>query len=777
MLARLGSMYILRWIMWSGVFVALLMSGAAVASNQGLVLLGGQNAPDDNGPPVAYLFSSNGATSSLLSAADFPSGGEIFSVAITSRGAGLIGGANYADSYLPIAYFISPNGTFRSLLDAAAFPDGGFVYGVAIAENGEGIIGGEVNPNGDGPPLGYFVSSKGTITPLVFEGDSMYTDSGFINGVAIANSGIGVLGGQSNNSPTPPISYVALTSNDIASFLGPADYMSGAGIISVAVADNGAALLGGVNYEAAPPLLYRRSSDGTFSSVAGLPDSGSVSSVSIAENGVGLVGGSGPTYPIAYFVSPDGVLTALGNGVFPEGVINSVAINNSGAGILGGQSTAGDEPPIAYLVAPDGTLTTLGDGIFPPNGTINGVAIAESGVGLIGGQNNGTVLEGLGNPSGNAPPIAYLVAPDGTLTSLAAHGHFPSDGIIDSVALSDAIAPQSFGPFNSLANALFVLTHTLEDHYTGQKKFFKGTNGAQVADLDLLASNDLAAANLKNCPAWNVWGGPFGALIYQDAEEAIPAFNDEIAGIIAAAEYSGIRNVAIGGGLAYAFTYVRYKESIGHASINQEYALLYADFNQPYFFFNVALWGGLYQMSNERHTLGFITSTSSPNGWLLSPHVEFGVPFIAKRDWFGIDPFVMVDWANSWQNSFREKGKSGLNISLNSQYSSLLRSEIGVRFYETLEFSWGRLKIEEKGSYVNKAPFHTEAGTAAFIGAFSSFGIETFSSAVQNLGLAQIAFHFTPTHPKYPYGSIDYQGEFGSSFQSHLLVLELGKPF
>ena len=750
-------------------------SGELIASNKGVVLLGGESNPNDSGPPIAYLFSSSGAKS-LLPAGAFPGGGYLYSVAITDSGAALLGGVNYEGVQPPIAYLVSPNGTLTSLLNPAAFPNGGIVESVAIAQNGKGIISGQSNPFASGAPIASFVSLNGTVTPLVLEGDTMYSDTSFFQSAAISNSGVGVLGGQSDTAPTPPLSY-SVASNGVATFLGPpeAGFPSGAGILSVSIAENGSALFGGVNYGGAPPLLYRLNSDGTFSdftSAIGIPTSGAINGVSIAENGIGLIGGAGPSLPFAAFVAPDGTLSVLGDGIFPVGSISSVALNNSCAGILGGQSNVGDHPPIAYLVAPNGTLTPLGEGIFPSSGVIYSVAITDSGVGVIGGEEN---------PNSYGAPIAYLVAPNGTLTSLITQTDLSNSVWISTVSISDAIAPQSFGPYNSLANSLFALTHTLEDHYTGRKQFFDAKRGAEMAALTLLATKKPSAIQetppKKTSPTWTLWGGPFGELIYQDGENSLPDFSDEIAGVITAAEYNGIKNVSIGGALAYAFTYIHYKDDTGHAKVNQEYALLYADFTLPYFFFNGALWGGLYQMSNDRLTLGFIHSKSSPNGWLLSPHIEISTPFLAKGDWFGIDPFAMVDWANSWQNSFREKGRSGLNLSMDSQYCSLLRSEIGIRFYETLTYSWGHLKIEEKASYVNKTPFHTGGASAAFIGSVSSFGVETISRSMQNLGLAQIAFHFTPSKPTYPYGSIDYQGEFGSTFQSHLLILELGKSF
>lgn len=40
-----------------------------------------------------------------------------------------------------------------------------------------------------------------------------------------------------------------------------------------------------------------------------------------------------------------------------------------------------------------------------------------------------------------------------------------------------------------------------------------------------------------------------------------------------------------------------------------------------------------------------------------------------------------------------------------------------------------------------------------------------------------MSFNFIPRNPKYPYGALDFQGEFGSTFQSYLLVLNVGKDF
>ena len=142
-----------------------------------------------------------------------------------------------------------------------------------------------------------------------------------------------------------------------------------------------------------------------------------------------------------------------------------------------------------------------------------------------------------------------------------------------------------------------------------------------------------------------------------------------------------------------------------------------------------------------------------------------------------LEPFAMFNWANIWQFHLHEHGESGFNIVLGDEYSSLLRSEMGIRFYEVCTCRWGRLIFEEKGSYVNKTPFNASASSAFFIGSISSFGLETFSSNTQNLGVAEVSCNFVPSNPKSLYGSVNFQGEFGSSSQSYTLVLEAGKDF
>jgi len=142
-----------------------------------------------------------------------------------------------------------------------------------------------------------------------------------------------------------------------------------------------------------------------------------------------------------------------------------------------------------------------------------------------------------------------------------------------------------------------------------------------------------------------------------------------------------------------------------------------------------------------------------------------------------LEPFISLDWNHNWQYHFRERGASGFNIVLNDQYNSLFRTELGLRFFETYCYEWGEIIMEENVSYVNRTPTHRKGGTASFIGANSTFDVETFNRCSQNLGKVQIHVECTPSNLRNIYAAFDYQGEFGSSFQSNIITFSLGKDF
>jgi uncharacterized protein with beta-barrel porin domain len=110
------------------------------------------------------------------------------------------------------------------------------------------------------------------------------------------------------------------------------------------------------------------------------------------------------------------------------------------------------------------------------------------------------------------------------------------------------------------------------------------------------------------------------------------------------------------------------------------------------------------------------------------------------------------------------------------RFCSLVRGETGIRFHEIAEISWGRIVFSEKASYAYQKAFHTGSINAFLVGTPGSFSVDTLTGA-QNLGVAEFSMLFVSSNPKTPYVDLRYQGEFGSRYQSHQGIVEIGKNF
>ncbi len=273
------------------------------------------------------------------------------------------------------------------------------------------------------------------------------------------------------------------------------------------------------------------------------------------------------------------------------------------------------------------------------------------------------------------------------------------------------------------------------------------------------------------------WIKMLGTASCQKAEHQAPTFQPWMAGLILGFDAHSTAVSTYGIGAAYTHTYMHQKKDAGHSRIEQEYLFLYGMWEKNHFYGDAALWGGLLQIHNVRNIemTGFaFKSTSHPKGWQFAPHAEAGYHNGYKIITF--EPFAMFDWASNWMRHYKEKGDGPFNFGQKKHYSSFLRSELGLRVYQTIQFPSCRLIFQEKGSYVNRKPFHVGTVTAFLLGAPGSFTVETLTTA-QNLGVASAKVLFEPNNPCYPYGSIAYQGEFGSSYQSHQLSLNLAWNF
>jgi hypothetical protein len=509
----------------------------------------------------------------------------------------------------------------------------------------------------------------------------------------------------------------------------------------------------------------------------------SFNSVAINNAGLGLIGGDVGLQYYAAYATQQGVLTPVATPAI-NGSISAVALNSSGAGIIGGSSSVGPPSPYAALVQPNGSLTPLNVGLF--EGDITSVAISDAGIGLIGGTDI-TMSEA----------YAALVAPNGTVTPLDAIA-----AVINGVDVSGKAScstlqqatPTTIGQYFSSAYMQFAAGQALESYFIQQCNcHWTHKHTSEVALLEW--DDDELTASLNNkykgkskskdkkppvtmpTEKNSVWVAPFGSYVHLKEHGSIPKYNNQIAGALVACDHTG-SNYLVGAGVGYAFNYISYGKGLGHGKINEEMAVFYGSYLSEHLKVLGALWGGYYQFRNTRHTLSIITSKAKTNGWILAPQFELITPWaIDQKEHFLIEPFFGLEWVNSWQKHFTETGKSGMNLKIRDQYYSLLQSEVGVRFHEKLVYEWGHICIDEKISYVNQAPFHLNSITTSFVGSASSFPIATSNNKIENLGALGLMTSFNPKNTAYPYGGIVLEVMASRTYQSYFASFFIGMEF
>ena len=775
-------------------------SVAINALGQGII--GGQDTSGSQ-PAYAAFVSPSGSVSPINTGL---TNGEIFSVAINAHGQGIIGGENFITPF-PYAAFVSPSGMATSI---TGLPTKGGIFTVAINDSNQGLIGGK----NFSAAYAAYVSPSGIATPLTLD-----VPDGFIDSATINNVGEGIIGGEEIPFVLGP-AYAARVSP--SGLVTPIDTgVINGFILSVAINASNQGIIGGQAFFT-PTTIYAAfvSPSGIATPINTGLSSGRINGVAINASGQGIIGGqdaSGFQPAYAAFVFPNGVTTLINTGL-SNGIINSVAINDFGQAIIGGQDLSGSQPAYAAIVSPNGVPTPLNLGLS--NGIINAVAILPLLTHIPTETLNGNNLIFANYINNHAPQDAFYFAPaffDGTLAQ----------------ALESAAPTRNAISLYTASSNLFYLTTSLSNHLRNryvQKK--RGSSASHLASSksEFWKSEDEFLASMyfpkkkraseipnRNAETPNevpetaqipnevreiqpleeeykkkhvfrkvdektnsIWIEAIGASAYQKAQHQTPGFHPSSGGAILAFDGKTSEHTRMGVGAAYLFTHINEKHRAGHSNINQEDLFIYGSWENKKFYVDAALLGGLFQIHQVRqiHMTGFdFKSKSHPHGWQLLPHMEFGYHTTPQYSvHLTLNPFVMVDWANAWQHRYKETGTGPFNTEQKSHYSSLLRTEISLRLYETLFFETWDLILQEKAGYVNVHSFRTGKVTAFLVGSPGSFTVSTLTGG-QNLGVGEFAMIFAPHHSGYPITTIFYQGEFGTQYQSHQVALELSWDF
>ena len=334
---------------------------------------------------------------------------------LSAFGAAIIGGTDTAGD--PYAAFVDSSGTASTI---TGMPAGGSIVSAAINDSGAAIVGGTASG-----PYAAIVSPSGVASTIT---GGAPPATGWIRSVAINSSGTALVGGRVNTGATDDPYVVRVDSSGVATPLtGTHLPITPGQVNAVAINDSGVAIIGGFDTSLLPasnvPYAAIVSPGGATSALTGdpLPAIGWIQSVAINASGAGIIGGfSNSSTPYAALVSPIGVamnITPLPAG----GTINSVAINTLGSAIIGG---SGAGSAYAALVPPSGVANAIA-GL--PGGQIMSVAINDSSAAIIGGED------------GASEAYVRLVSPSGATSVLT--GDIPptgGGGVINSVAINSS---------------------------------------------------------------------------------------------------------------------------------------------------------------------------------------------------------------------------------------------------------------------------------------------------------------------------------------------------
>ncbi len=349
----------------------------------------------------------------------------------------------------------------------------------------------------------------------------------------------------------------------------------------------------------------------------------------------------------------------------------------------------------------------------------------------------------------------------------------------------EAISPlrNSISTF-AAQNVMFMFSESLNSHFTKRRLAHNHSINRPIKETAFLADNELLAINesprnTRYAPPKNTnsqfWMMGFGQFSHQNSQDQVPSFDFNSGGLFMAYDYGNTDQGCIGGLAGYANSSAQQHQSMGSSHLNGGYLSVYGTRSFSDFFIDASVWGE-YMSIDQKRTISFPgfnrTAKSSYHSGLLDLHFGTGYDFNINTG--TIEPFGILDWAFEWDPSYLEKGAAPYNMKVSSRTSWMLRFETGLNGYKTTSYTWGIFIAQAKLSYVYKKPHHVGYLNAAIVNAPASFVVEAFTIKQSLISPALELFWQTNWNG---YGSISYDGEFGSGYNSNQFYGKIGYSF
>lgn len=237
----------------------------------------------------------------------------------------------------------------------------------------------------------------------------------------------------------------------------------------------------------------------------------------------------------------------------------------------------------------------------------------------------------------------------------------------------------------------------------------------------------------------------------------------------------------VGGGFGYSHSNLHWVHNAGKASWNSVYAAPYVSYHPRNGYINLLLQGAcnFYDVTRKIKFPGFSREASNHHkSWDLLAKLQSGLnlPFHSHKSFY-VQPHVMVDYLNIFEEGYREKGANSLDLAVKHKHSAFLRYLTALKTTKEWKFDEQCLAIDLDIGWLGTTPLTSGKYTSDFYKeqlCQDDFTVNSFHQTVNQLSIgADLLYSLRNDFDL----TLGYQGDFGQGTKVNEAKLSLQYHF
>lgn len=270
--------------------------------------------------------------------------------------------------------------------------------------------------------------------------------------------------------------------------------------------------------------------------------------------------------------------------------------------------------------------------------------------------------------------------------------------------------------------------------------------------------------SLRTAGGWSGWAHVLGLTGDMDSDHGILGFEVDSLGLALGLDNQVNDNLVLGVGGGYTESEVDFKDFGQDTDVDGYHLALYGSYSTNSWYLD----GAVTYASNDYDTVRLTPAnkaTSSTDGSQWSLYLGGGYNLVDDINWYLI-PIASAQWAQANIDGFREQGAGPFNLTVKDYDGDSLATTLGLRLGANLATGETRIEPELRLSWAHEfgdTDRYVKARYAMGGPSFTIQGVEPERDSV--LIGAGLNAHLTDNFTLF----VDYDGEFRSDFQAHML--------